>query len=443
VSHPTTPRWRRRTLTPRVSSALLCTQSDERLVALARDGSERAFEAIVERYRRALHRYLRRMLPGGRVEDVLQQTFLGAWSGLRDGARVRELRPWLYRIAHNAAVNALARTGYDYEELRDSLRGSEGPESDVERRTVMRETLASVAGLPDRQRRALLETAIQGRPTAEVAHEMGLSEGAFRQLVHRARATLRGAATAVTPMPAVAWAAGAGEAGEAGGGLVGRVAELAAGAGAGGAGAAVLKTGAVVVTAGAIAAGPAGLVPVGEGGLRDRDTTARAAEQRTGAAGAPAGGSIGTANSPGPRDDGSDGPGNRSSRSGRGGRRGSASRSGRGGRRGSDDARDAGDDRSARGGPPGAGKGGDTRRGDDVRGSGDGGRSENAGRSGGGSSGSGSSGSGSSGELGRSSDSGSSGSGPSGTSSSGGDPSDAGGKGSGSLQGDSSEGGSS
>ena len=121
MSHPTTPRWRRRTLTPRVSSALLCTQSDERLVALARDGSERAFEAIVERYRRALHRYLRRMLPGGRVEDVLQQTFLGAWSGLRDGARVRERSCPAGALKAGAVVKEAelraTRDGVVYEEI--------------------------------------------------------------------------------------------------------------------------------------------------------------------------------------------------------------------------------------------------------------------------------------------------------------------------------------
>ncbi len=39
---------------------------------------------------------------------------------------------------------------------------------------------------------------------------MGLSDGAFRQLVHRARLTLRAAATAITPFPVASWAAAAG-----------------------------------------------------------------------------------------------------------------------------------------------------------------------------------------------------------------------------------------
>src|SRR4051794_31395073 len=57
-----------RVLSP--SSVLLRTQSDERLVVLARAGHERAFEAIVERYRGALPRTARRYLPEARGEDA-------------------------------------------------------------------------------------------------------------------------------------------------------------------------------------------------------------------------------------------------------------------------------------------------------------------------------------------------------------------------------------
>src|SRR5918912_3519376 len=103
------------------SVKLLRTQSDARLVALAAAGHERAFEAIVERYRRPLLRHCRRYLPEARAEDALQQALVSAWSALRRGDEVRELRPWLYRIVHNTALNQLRVSGYDYAELRDAL----------------------------------------------------------------------------------------------------------------------------------------------------------------------------------------------------------------------------------------------------------------------------------------------------------------------------------
>ena len=245
---------------PSPSSVLLRTQSDERLVVLARNGHERAFEAIVERYRGALLRAARRYLPDARAEDALQQAYLSAWSALQRGDEVRDLRAWLYRIVHNTALNQLRVGGYDYAELEESLRGGEAPQEEMERRAVVRQTLTGLAALPDRQREALLKIAVEGRSQEEVARALGVSEGAVRQLVHRARLTLRAAATALVPMPLAEWAAAAGASG-AGAPTAERIAELVAGAGAS---AFVAKAATVGVIATTAVAGPA-IVTVGRG----------------------------------------------------------------------------------------------------------------------------------------------------------------------------------
>jgi RNA polymerase sigma factor (sigma-70 family) len=241
---------------PSPSLVLLRTQSDARLVALAREGHERAFEAIVERYRRQLLRACRRVLPEARAEDALQQALMAAWHGLRRGDDVRELRSWLHRIAHNTSLNVLRQSGYDYEQLQDSLRIADAPDDELERRAVMRHTLAGLAALPERQREALLAIAVEGRSQDDVAGELGLSTGAVRQLVHRARSSLRAAATAVVPLPVMSWVAAWGPRGE----LTARIAELSAGAGSAGAATALAKAGTLAVIAGGAAAGPA-LVP--------------------------------------------------------------------------------------------------------------------------------------------------------------------------------------
>ena len=250
-----------KTQMPSPSLTLLRTQSDERLVALVRDGHERAFEAIVERYRRALLRGARRVLPEGRAEDALQQALLSAWTALQRGDEVRDLRPWLFRIVHNCALNALRVSGYEYDELHDSLRIADAPGDELERRAVMRQTLASVAALPDRQREALLRTAVSGDPQDEVARSLGLSDNALRQLLHRARVTVRGAATAITPLPFLTWFAGNSR-----GSLAERIAELAAGAAPVGAGTTLAKAGTVAVLAGGVLTGPAVIDNVGDPG---------------------------------------------------------------------------------------------------------------------------------------------------------------------------------
>jgi RNA polymerase sigma factor (sigma-70 family) len=230
---------------PALTRVILRTQSDERLVAFAREGHERAFETIFNRYRPELTRSLRRYLPPARIDDVLQQALINAWQAFGKRAEIRDLQPWLHRVARNAALNDLKRPGYDHAELHGALQFGDGPEGVIEQRDIIRRTLAGVAALPDRQRAALLAIAVEGRPSQEVADELGISDPAARQLLARARATLRAGITAATPSPLLAWALQTGHAAAVGEGVAG------AALGAGGV-ATVVKAGALL-TAGVLA----------------------------------------------------------------------------------------------------------------------------------------------------------------------------------------------
>jgi hypothetical protein len=79
-------------------------------VAAARAGDESAFAGLVERYRRELQVHCYRMLGSYQdSEDMVQETFLRAWRK-REGFQGRStFRAWLYRIAPNACLDALAR----------------------------------------------------------------------------------------------------------------------------------------------------------------------------------------------------------------------------------------------------------------------------------------------------------------------------------------------
>jgi RNA polymerase sigma factor (sigma-70 family) len=239
-------------MSPSVSIRLLLTQSDTRLVELSRAGHERAFEALVERYRQALLGYCRRqLLPHERAEDALQQGLLQAWLALREGVEVRHVRPWLYSIVHNTALN-MRRCGYDYVQLSETLCGADAPDEDLDRRIAVREALAGLAALPEMQREALLHTAVDGSSYQETAVVLGLSEGAVRGLVHRARLALRTAVTAVTPSPLLSWMLGSGGADAP---LAGRIAEVGAGSGSAGLTVGLLKLAATAATAGVMVGG--------------------------------------------------------------------------------------------------------------------------------------------------------------------------------------------
>ena len=179
---------------------LLRTQSDERLVDLVRAGNDGAFEAIVARYRRGLTRYCSGILPGGRADDAVQQTFLRAYDALRASEGEMNLRPWLYRIAHNQSLNALRDRSLGHEELDESLDGVQRPDQALEGREHLNDVMAAVAALPERQRDAIVLRELEGRSYDEIAEELGVTDGAVRQLLNRARNTLRDTATSLTPV---------------------------------------------------------------------------------------------------------------------------------------------------------------------------------------------------------------------------------------------------
>jgi hypothetical protein len=118
-------------------------------------------------------------------------------------------------------------------------------EVDPEGLLVVRQLLAELAALPPLQREAIVRSAVRGASREQVASELGVSTGAVRGLVYRARAALRGAVTALTPPWLLAWLSGTGPGPE-------RVSELGTSAGGTGIGAALLKGGAVAVATGTL-----------------------------------------------------------------------------------------------------------------------------------------------------------------------------------------------
>ncbi len=120
----------------------LRTQPDRRLVTLVRDGYDAAFEEIVRRYGKALTRYAGAIV-GGRSEDVTQDAFSKALLALRrDSDAEIDLKPWLYRIVRNTALNDLRDQPPDSAELvEEHDGGGRSAAEEVERREEIAELL--------------------------------------------------------------------------------------------------------------------------------------------------------------------------------------------------------------------------------------------------------------------------------------------------------------
>lgn len=165
--------------------------SDDQLVRRAARGDQRAFAEIFERHHQPVYRYCRSIL--GNVEDAadaLQSTMAAMLRGLDGETRAIALKPWLFRIAHNEALSIVRRrrpqTALD--DTQPCRRAS--LESGVLASEQLRQLVADVQALPERQRGALVMRELNHLGYDEIAAIFGVAEGTARQAVHEARTAL-------------------------------------------------------------------------------------------------------------------------------------------------------------------------------------------------------------------------------------------------------------
>jgi len=295
----------------------LRAQPDRRLVDLVRDGYDAAFEEIVRRYRRPLDRFAAAIV-GGRSEDVTQDAFSKALPALRGSEVEIELRPWLYRIVRNTALNDLRDSPPAAAELSETIAGARSAAAEVETREELADLMERLRALPEPQRAALVMRELEGLSHEEIAAALGVSGGAARQAIYRARATLRNGLGLLLPLPLLrALAESGGEAAAGSAIAVGAGASAAGGTALGGLSGGAAKVGVAVLIAGSVGAGVA--VERQDGGNRGPEA-AQAAPASPGIA--QRSGDLGGSDGPGlgsdPADDRSGGGDNDSSGPGSG-----------------------------------------------------------------------------------------------------------------------------
>jgi len=192
---------------------------DQSTLTRAQAGDDEAFRELTEPYRRELQVHCYRLLGSQTdAEDLLQETLLAAWRGLRGFEQRASLRSWLYRIATNQCLNAMraanrripteptppftppepSRRGeitwlqpYPDSLLEGVADQAPGPEARYQATEAVE--LAFVAGLqrmPPRQAAALVLCDVLGFATDEAAGMLGTSSTAVKGALQRARAAM-------------------------------------------------------------------------------------------------------------------------------------------------------------------------------------------------------------------------------------------------------------
>jgi RNA polymerase sigma-70 factor, ECF subfamily len=168
---------------------------DEQLVALVRDGDDRAFDAIHDRYAQRLIGYARQMFGGAHhdAEEVVQDAFVRALAALRADDRDMALKPWLYTIVRNRALDVLRRPARttDLELHAPMLHDAAAdPHDRVTRAEELRNLVGDLKCLPDRQRTALVLHEMGGMSHEAIGRRLNVSVGGSKALVSRARSGL-------------------------------------------------------------------------------------------------------------------------------------------------------------------------------------------------------------------------------------------------------------
>ncbi len=149
------------------------------------------FLTLVDELRPQLHRYCAR-LTGSAIEgeDIVQDALAKAFYALAMMPEPPPLRPWLFRIAHNAAMDFLKSHGHKYTdpsaELDELLGFEDRPDP-----AIVRAALSRFVGLPVAQRSAVILKDVLGHSVEDTAEIMGTTVPAVKSALVRGRATLR------------------------------------------------------------------------------------------------------------------------------------------------------------------------------------------------------------------------------------------------------------
>jgi RNA polymerase sigma-70 factor, ECF subfamily len=176
--------------------------TDQDLVANAVTGADGSFEELVRRYQRPISAYVYRMVGDYEAAlDLTQEIFIKVYGSLRRYRAEFKFSTWIYKIAHNSAVDHLRRNAVREQSI---IHGPEGdqfelplesgrpsPEQESERRERRSEIESVVRTLPAAYRELIILRHSQDLTYEEIVEVTGLPLGTVKNRLFRAREMMR------------------------------------------------------------------------------------------------------------------------------------------------------------------------------------------------------------------------------------------------------------
>ena len=176
--------------------------TDRDLVATATTGVEGSFEELVRRYQRPISAYVYRMVGDYEAAlDLTQEIFIKIYGSLARYRSEFKFSTWIYKIAHNSAVDHLRRNAGRERSLSSGIEGDQyelpiesdslSPEQESERKERRLEIEAVVRSLPNAYRELIVLRHSQDLTYEEIVEVTGLPLGTVKNRLFRAREVMR------------------------------------------------------------------------------------------------------------------------------------------------------------------------------------------------------------------------------------------------------------
>jgi RNA polymerase sigma-70 factor, ECF subfamily len=176
-------------------------ETDEQLVRKSQEDDERAFGELVSRYESKVYSLALKMLRNPEdAEDVLQDTFLRAYRGIKSFKGNSTFSTWIYRITANSALMRLRKRQLPTVSIDDAdereapiniADWAPGPVEQVLNQETQAAMTEAIDALPPEFRQVFVLRDIEELSNAEVAEVLDISVAAVKSRLHRARLKVR------------------------------------------------------------------------------------------------------------------------------------------------------------------------------------------------------------------------------------------------------------
>lgn len=174
--------------------------NEQKLIALAQQGDQSAFEQLLDRYQKPVyHQALRLVGNPEDAADVTQEVFIKVWKHLPSFRGESEFSTWLHRLTDNAAIDLIRRekkrrgdSSLDDEEsaVFQPVDPALTPQQTVERKELQQALADGLAQLSEEHRQVLVMREVNGLSYEQIGEILGLSPGTVKSRIARARISL-------------------------------------------------------------------------------------------------------------------------------------------------------------------------------------------------------------------------------------------------------------